>query len=357
MTQPSDWIVLNIGGKKFETTITTLKNIPYFASLDHFHKETFKGTKDSPFHVDADPTIFKHVLRYARNPSYVIPKQFLPMISFWGIIYEKTNERLWWKVDDYLNIFADEVDTYIIPFQLSNDTEIFLPSAYLSFDDAILFLETDNNFSTDQIFITAHTDSSEEFSITKNLTHFELENNIEYHNRYIQCDLSSFLLPMMRFISKIKFLTPIKTITYQCTLKLKFSWKDPTQPNWKRHLKGFSTTKPKLDEHNEWKLDCTTLGTNGQKTIKEIRWKSNVPLQSITIRNLEKTTETPLKFYPILFRIETKRKLPKNQGFIRLTMPLSKFSYSISFEPIDADVNFFFTFINPEHAITNKNYH
>ena len=59
---------LNVGGKKFETTISTLEQICFFRSL-FAHSDP--STQE--FFLDRDPKLFTHILRRARDPSYKVP--------------------------------------------------------------------------------------------------------------------------------------------------------------------------------------------------------------------------------------------------------------------------------------------
>ena len=77
----NDWIVLNVGGKFFETTLTTLMNIPYFQTANKF--APLQGTKDHPLRIDRDGQVFKHVLRYIRNPLYNVPLDQQWDLDFW----------------------------------------------------------------------------------------------------------------------------------------------------------------------------------------------------------------------------------------------------------------------------------
>ncbi|KIH45685.1 K+ channel tetramerization domain protein [Ancylostoma duodenale] len=65
----SDIIVLNVGGKKFSTTLETLTSTKpgdhtYFTSLDYSKGEVF---------IDRDPTVFKYILNFLREGRVIIP--------------------------------------------------------------------------------------------------------------------------------------------------------------------------------------------------------------------------------------------------------------------------------------------
>lgn len=77
----SMWCDFKIGNKKFSSTVDTLKNIPYFRALVQFPS----FSPDDPLRIDSDPTVFKHVLRWAQNPEYVIPSKYHWGLDFWGV--------------------------------------------------------------------------------------------------------------------------------------------------------------------------------------------------------------------------------------------------------------------------------
>lgn len=79
-------ISLNVGGKIFTTTKTTLNFIPYFKSLFDFSQSSQSiDTNLNEIFVDSDPSVFKHVLRWARNPTYSIPIKYDYGLNFWGL--------------------------------------------------------------------------------------------------------------------------------------------------------------------------------------------------------------------------------------------------------------------------------
>lgn len=84
--KPSDWIVLKVRERIFETTKSTLKHIPYFQQcMNVVGESAFIGTTDEPYFIDRDPKLFKHILRYATNPAYAIPSKFLYDLTYWGL--------------------------------------------------------------------------------------------------------------------------------------------------------------------------------------------------------------------------------------------------------------------------------
>lgn len=75
------WVKLNVGGKEFFTSKETLMNIPYFQYRNNINPID----KTNVIFIDQDQSIFKHVLRWARNMNYVIPKKYQDCLDFWGL--------------------------------------------------------------------------------------------------------------------------------------------------------------------------------------------------------------------------------------------------------------------------------
>lgn len=85
---------LNVGGKRFETTKSTLMNIPYF---NNFFQRWDSGSandsadnkpgpsvrrKEDPLFIDQDPVDFQHILKWARHPGeYKVPDKVIT--GFW----------------------------------------------------------------------------------------------------------------------------------------------------------------------------------------------------------------------------------------------------------------------------------
>ena len=62
-----DRIILNVGGTRYETTLTTVRNIgPYFVNLCA-PESPFRQQDGNEYFVDRDPDLFKYVLAYART--------------------------------------------------------------------------------------------------------------------------------------------------------------------------------------------------------------------------------------------------------------------------------------------------
>lgn len=84
-----DTVVLNVGGKHFETTIQTLtSNSKYFES--YFSR--WNEDSSTKIFIDRDPGIFTHVLRLMRDPSYAYPQKYLSELDFFQITYATGTE-------------------------------------------------------------------------------------------------------------------------------------------------------------------------------------------------------------------------------------------------------------------------
>jgi hypothetical protein len=74
-------LIINVGGTNFETFKSTLIKSPYFKAMLSGH---FRDDKEDIF-IDRDPELFKHVLRYLRDPTYDLPFNTHSELLFYGI--------------------------------------------------------------------------------------------------------------------------------------------------------------------------------------------------------------------------------------------------------------------------------
>jgi len=75
-------IKLNVAGEIIETYKETLiNNSVYFNNI--FTK--FEHNTTEPIFIDEDPTIFKHILNYLRDPRYPIPFNLEYKLDWYGI--------------------------------------------------------------------------------------------------------------------------------------------------------------------------------------------------------------------------------------------------------------------------------
>jgi hypothetical protein len=79
-------IIINCGGKRFQTTKRTLDCSEYFNGI------ITNTTIDKEIFVDRDPTVFKKILNYMRDPKYPVSIKYLYELDFYGIKYPKYNK-------------------------------------------------------------------------------------------------------------------------------------------------------------------------------------------------------------------------------------------------------------------------
>eukprot|EP01132_Coremiostelium_polycephalum_P001406 gene1406-1775_t len=74
-------IILNIGGKKFTTTVETLRREKdsYFVHL----MDELKGEVSKELFIDRDPTHFRYILNYLRDGSVVFPLDYTSQKQLW----------------------------------------------------------------------------------------------------------------------------------------------------------------------------------------------------------------------------------------------------------------------------------
>ena len=74
---------LNVGGKIFETSIDLLcEKSEYFRAM---LKGGFRETQEKEIFIDRDPAPFKHVMRLIRDPSYVVPEEYIEDLRYYMI--------------------------------------------------------------------------------------------------------------------------------------------------------------------------------------------------------------------------------------------------------------------------------
>jgi len=78
-------VTLNVGGKRFHTTKSTLSKSPFFkAMLKTPSGKGTQATSDVPF-IDRDADAFKHILSLLRDPMYPFPEGLEHELNFFGI--------------------------------------------------------------------------------------------------------------------------------------------------------------------------------------------------------------------------------------------------------------------------------
>lgn len=92
LPKQSDFVKVDLNGIIFYTTIKTLSKLTYFSS----YIELANSSMDSVININRSGKSFRHVLKYLRNPNYIIPKKYLYEDYFYGI-FDKFNkcDNIW----------------------------------------------------------------------------------------------------------------------------------------------------------------------------------------------------------------------------------------------------------------------
>jgi hypothetical protein len=77
-------ITLNVQGQIFQTTYTTLINIPYFKNMF----EDCCGNTNETITLNRPPHIFKHILSLATDPKYPYPEKYKFELDFFCFNYK-----------------------------------------------------------------------------------------------------------------------------------------------------------------------------------------------------------------------------------------------------------------------------
>lgn len=105
MSDSSEVVYLDVGGKKFKTTKTTLMMIPYFECMNRVNNG-IRTTEDSPYFIDRDPKFFRHILNFARNNFSSISdnaekyiEKHADELTFYGFECDALNEKKYRNID------------------------------------------------------------------------------------------------------------------------------------------------------------------------------------------------------------------------------------------------------------------
>ncbi len=93
-------VTINVNGKIFQTTKSTIIRSEYFRNL--FNDTEIQDT----IYLDRSSTIFYHVLEYLRDPQYHYPVKYMEELKFYLITYVNPNKVL----DENLNKLIKEAD-------------------------------------------------------------------------------------------------------------------------------------------------------------------------------------------------------------------------------------------------------
>jgi hypothetical protein len=78
----NDFVIINVGGTKFETTYATLSGSIYFRKL---FDNQWNKSPDVMLKIDRSAVLFEHVLSLLRNPEYPYPREHVGELDFYMI--------------------------------------------------------------------------------------------------------------------------------------------------------------------------------------------------------------------------------------------------------------------------------
>jgi len=85
---PPHLVILDVSGRKFETTKATLQISPYFQDFLARWDDCSDRQEDGPYFIDADPDVLQHILEFMRRPSK-FPLFWIKDTSFDYSLYNK----------------------------------------------------------------------------------------------------------------------------------------------------------------------------------------------------------------------------------------------------------------------------
>jgi len=96
-----DFIEVNVSGELFYTTIATLSKSTYFSSFIEWNSSS---SMPAVINIDRNSKSFRHILKYMRNPKYVIPQKYLYEDYFYGVFDKfKKCDNQWKKLDSIID--------------------------------------------------------------------------------------------------------------------------------------------------------------------------------------------------------------------------------------------------------------
>ena len=104
---PSSMIVINVGGKKFETQKETLEKVPN-SKLSKLLKESKHFISDrGEYFFDRDPQVFAAILNYHRVGELHLPRDFCSMtvrheLKFWDIDEDNLEQCCWLRYQEQI---------------------------------------------------------------------------------------------------------------------------------------------------------------------------------------------------------------------------------------------------------------
>lgn len=134
-------IKINVSGKRYEITKTTLDKIPYFVNL---LKDC--GEENKEIFVERSAMIFDHVLAYIIDDKHPFPLEYCYELYFYGINYNKSDVyRIIITEKQYqLSLGIIKKIPYLLAIVKSNDNDnsipIYLQRSSILFDHVLAFV-------------------------------------------------------------------------------------------------------------------------------------------------------------------------------------------------------------------------
>ncbi|KAF1919957.1 hypothetical protein BDU57DRAFT_441639 [Ampelomyces quisqualis] len=116
-------ITLNVGGRKFQTAIDTLRSESGLLAVNLSEGYTWEPQADGSYFLDADPDLFEHLLRFMRRPE-VFPLlhtkadgynyDMYNRLEAEAFYYQMDTLHKWLKAKTYLQAFKTEIGAPVI---------------------------------------------------------------------------------------------------------------------------------------------------------------------------------------------------------------------------------------------------
>lgn len=97
-----DRVIINVGGKRFEPYISTLRNIPYLplAQIIESKSKLDYDEESGEYFFDRHPDVFAQVLNYYQTGKLHVPRSlcgplFEQELAFWGIDEQQMESCCW----------------------------------------------------------------------------------------------------------------------------------------------------------------------------------------------------------------------------------------------------------------------
>lgn len=248
--QSNDRVVLNVGGKRFETLIDTLRKYPSTMLGAMFSSSFIMATPDEKgeYFFDRDPKVFQVILNFYRHGKIIVPQNMCPEmvkeeLDFFGINTDETPEgiglelkreadtvatcKLYRFLEDFLvprlkaqaKVGHYSCEIGFVPEKHSMNNMTNLPSLSKNSDYFELFAEKENRRKLTQIMasmkLSTQWDRSEQVNINTKEYLFECFKLTTWWNGENKQDgfLDSPVLPRKQSFASVSLAAPPRTGT------------------------------------------------------------------------------------------------------------------------------------------------